>query len=264
MYGKIKRLNKLFNEKSGRTILVPMDHGATVGPIKGIENICETVQKFDTTYVNGIVLCKGLLNNIDLINKCKVPIIMHLSNSSVLSPNENFKTIVGSVESAVALGADAVSVHVNIGDINEPQMLKDFSVVADDCFRWGMPLLAMMYVRGGKEKEDINSIKIAARIAQEIGADIVKVNFTDIETFSKVVSGVNIPVVVAGGAFDDLSKTLYTTKDIIAAGAAGISFGRRIFQHEDPATLIKALSMLVHDNLPIETVKYKILKVANG
>lgn len=258
MYGKIKRLHKLFDENSNHTIIVPMDHGATVGPIKGLDNICETLKCFKKEYVNGVVLCKGQLNEIQIIKNCNVPIIVHLSNSSLLSPSSNFKTLVGSVEEAIAIGADAISVHINMGDEDEHTMLQDVGKVADACFRWGMPLLVMSYVRGSKVIENLESIKVSARIAQEIGADIVKVNYTgDSESFHEVISGVSIPVIAAGGEYVDSINSLRIANDIMKAGASGISFGRNVFQSANPRKLTEALSMVVHNSASLnEAIQY--------
>lgn len=253
MYGKIKRLDKIFDAKSNHTIIVPMDHGATVGPIKGLNSLGDTLKHFKNEFVNGVVLCKGQLNDIDIMKNCHVPIIVHLSNSSLLSPFPNFKTLVGSVEEAIAIGADAISVHINLGADNEHTMIHDVGKVADACFRWGMPLLVMTYVRGNKVTESPDSIKLAARISQEIGADIVKVNYTgDIESFQEVVSGVSIPVVAAGGGYDDPISVIQTANDIMIAGASGISFGRKVFQSMDPTKLTEALSMVVHKTHTLE------------
>ncbi len=259
MYGKIKRMNRLFDKESNHTLLIPMDHGATVGPIDGIEKISNTIQQYKENLVNGIVLCKGQLNNIELISKCNIPIIMHLSNSSLLSPDTNNKVIVGSVESAVAMGADAVSVHINMGDKYEADMLKGVGKISDECLRWGMPLLAMMYVRGGTIKEDGQNVKMAARLAQEIGADIVKIKYVDFQSLKETIEGVTIPIVAAGGEHSSRIETLKLAKEIMDAGAAGISFGRRIFQDENPKQLIKALSMIVHENRDIEYVNEYIM-----
>lgn len=256
MYGKEVRLKQLFDNSSNKSVIVPMDHGATLGPICGIENIKSMIGSFNKEYVNGVVLCKGQLNNLELVNSCNVPFIVHLSNSSIISPNINFKTLVGSVESAISCGATAVSVHINLGNENEHTMLEDFGKVADECFKWGIPLLAMMYVRaGGKEFVDVNKIKLAARIAQEVGADIVKVNYTgSIDSFREVVNGCSIPVIIAGGDVTDVNKILNNSYEAIQAGAAGVAYGRNVFQSDNPMELTKALSNIVHKGMRVDEV----------
>ena len=108
-----------------------------------------------------------------------------LSGMSNLSPNVNGKVQVCSVQEAIRLGADAVSVHVNIGAQDEDKMLQNLGSVADECDVYGMPLLAMMYPRGPKIQNEhaADVVAHAARIGAELGADIIKANFTgSIET----------------------------------------------------------------------------------
>jgi fructose-bisphosphate aldolase/2-amino-3,7-dideoxy-D-threo-hept-6-ulosonate synthase len=118
-----------------------------------------------------------------------------------ISPDPNLKTLICTVEEGIQLGADGVSIHINLGSDNESRMLSDFGIIGKKCADWGMPLLAMMYTRGKNLSNDTaRSTRIAARVASELGADIVKVNFTgDVDSFRSVVEGCSIPVVVAGG-----------------------------------------------------------------
>ena len=132
------------------------------------------------------------------------------------------------------MGADAVSMHVNIGAESEAKMLSDLGMVAVECMEWGMPLLAMMYPRGKniKTNNDLDQVKLAARVAAELGADIVKTVYTgDPESFREVTRGCPVPVVVAGGSKTDDRTTLELIEGAMAGGAAGISIGRNAFQH---------------------------------
>ena len=134
------------------------------------------------------------------------------------------------MEEAIKLGADAVSIHLNIGDGTEREMLADFGQVARDARDWGMPLLAMIYPRGEKIKDEYEPkvIKHAARLGAEIGADIVKVSYTGaLDTFREVVSGCPVPVVIAGGPkMNSDREILEMVKGSIEAGGAGVSIGR--------------------------------------
>ena len=131
-----------------------------------------------------------------------VGLIIHLSGSTSLSPYPNAKTLVCTVEEALKLGADALSIHINIGNGSEREMLADLGRVAREAREWGMPLLAMMYPRGEKIKDEFDPqvIMHVARLGAELGADIVKVSYTgSVESFRKVVAGCPVPVVIAGG-----------------------------------------------------------------
>ena len=156
-----------------------------------------------------------------------------------------------SVSDAVRLGADAVSVHVNVGAKQEARMLSILGKVACECDNYGIPLLAMMYPRGPniKDSHGVDIVAHAARLGAELGADIIKTNYTgDIESFKKVVSSCPVPVIVAGGPKVDTSRDiLQMVKDSINAGGAGLSIGRNVFQYEDPTKIIKAFSTIVHN-----------------
>jgi class I fructose-bisphosphate aldolase len=119
-----------------------------------------------------------------------------------------------------------------------------------------MPLLAMIYPRGEKIKDeyDVNVIKHAARVGKEMGADIVKVSYTgSVETFKEVVAGCSIPVVIAGGPKMDSDRDiLEMVRGSIDAGGAGVSIGRNVFQHENPTRMVRAISAIVHDDSSVE------------
>ena len=113
----------------------------------------------------------------------------------------------------------------------------------------------MMYTRGPKIKNeyDVKNVKLAARVAAEIGADIVKVVYTGtIESFKEVVDGCPVPVVIAGGEKMDSDEHIFKMVDeALKAGAAGISIGRNVFQHERPDKMVKALNCMVHENITV-------------
>ena len=179
-----------------------------------------------------------------------------LSGMSNLSPNVNSKVQVCSVQEAIRIGADAVSVHVNVGAQDEDKMLQNLGKVSDECDIYGMPLLAMMYPRGPKIQNEHapDVVAHAARIGAELGADIIKTNYTgNIETFKAVVESCPVPVVIAGGPkCKSLEEVLQTTCDSMKAGAAGLSIGRNVFQCDNPTQIAKALSAIVHEDASVE------------
>jgi DhnA family fructose-bisphosphate aldolase class Ia len=158
--------------------------------------------------------------------------------------------MVCAVDEAMILGADAVSIHVNIGANTESEMLHNMGLVSRACRDWGMPLFAMMYTRGTKIKNeyDVNVVKHAARVGAELGADIIKVNYTGSpETFSEVVAECPVPVVIAGGEkMETDEEVLEMVRGAIIAGGAGVSIGRNVFQHNDPKDMVCKISKIVH------------------
>ena len=190
------------------------------------------------------------------VNFGSAGLIVMLSGATNLSPNPNKKVQVCSVQEAVRLGADGVSVHVNVGASDEDKMLRILGKVADECDLFGMPLLAMMYPRGPKIQNEHGAevVAHAARLGAELGADIIKTNYTgNIETFKTVVEGCPVPVLIAGGPKAKTAKdTLQMTFDAMKAGSCGLSIGRNVFQHDDPALMVKALSAIVHKGASVE------------
>jgi len=108
-----------------------------------------------------------------------------------------------------------------------------------------MPLLAMTYARGPSIKDsfDVNAVSHAARVGAELGADIVKCSYTgDIDSFSRVVEGCPVPVVIAGGPqMDSDMDILNMVADSLQAGGHGVSIGRNVFQHRDVAGITAAI-----------------------
>ena len=252
MIGKRIRLERIIDRNSARTVIVPMDHGITVGPIRGLANMARTVDHVVNGGATAIVLHKGIVASGHRGSGQDIGLIVHLSGSTTLGPDPNAKVRVTEVEEAIRIGADAVSVHVNLGAPTEKEMIRDLGSVARKCSEWGMPLLAMMYTRGEKIRNpyDVKYVKHAARVAAELGADIVKVVYTgSVKSFREVVGGCPVPVVIAGGEkMESERELLEMVRDSLKAGSAGVSIGRNVFQHRRPMKMVAAISAVVHQN----------------
>ncbi|OPY23004.1 MAG: 2-amino-3,7-dideoxy-D-threo-hept-6-ulosonate synthase [Methanomethylovorans sp. PtaU1.Bin073] len=256
--GKSVRMERIFNRNTGKTIIIPMDHGVGAGPIKGIIDLPTTVNKVAEGGANAVLGHMGLPRYGHRGYGRDIGLIIHLSASTSLGPDPNHKVLVTTVEEAIKIGADAVSVHINVGADDEAHMLKDLGYVAKVCDEWGIPLIAMMYPRGPKvtSEHDVKFVKHAARIGAELGADIVKTNYTgSIETFREVVEGCPVPVVIAGGPqMDTETQLLQMVYDSLQAGGSGVAIGRNVFQSEDPVKLVSNISKIVHDGMTVEEV----------
>lgn len=254
--GKQVRMERIINREDRRTIIVPMDHGVTIGAVDGLVDMREAVNDMAIGGADAVLMHKGLIRCSHRSAGKDVGLIVHLSASTMLTPNANTKTLVGTVEEGIKHGADAVSVHVNLGDPNERLMLADLGRVAAACDDWHMPLLAMMYARGPEIPNGFDPKVVAhcARVGVELGADIVKVSYTgDMESFSEVVSACCVPVVIAGGErMDSTRQVLQMVHDSIRAGGAGVSMGRNVFQHPRRIELMRALRAIVHDNADVD------------
>lgn len=256
MIGKKIRLERIINRKTKKTVIAPMDHGVSSGPIKGIVDMDKTIEQISRGGANAVLMHKGIVEQGHRGYGNDLGLIIHLSASTSLSPDPNNKVTVTSVEKAIQLGADAVSIHVNIGSEKEPEMLKELGEISETCSQWGIPLLAMMYPRGQKIKSetDVNMVKHAARVGSELGVDIVKTNYTgDPTSFEEVVEGALVPVVIAGGPKVDTDRELLQmAKESVEVGGAGVAFGRNIFQAENPGKITKAISEVVHNKMDVD------------
>ncbi|NDY57583.1 class I fructose-bisphosphate aldolase family protein [Desulfovibrio sulfodismutans] len=256
LIGKLIRTERIFNRDTGRTIIVPLDHGVSVGPIAGIENMRDTVTTMVEGGANAVLMHKGVVPCGHRAKGRDIGLIVHLSASTSLSPFPNAKTLVCSVEEAIRLGADAVSTHINLGDETESRMLEDLGRITQSSASWGIPMLAMIYARGPKIQNEFDPTVVAhcARVGMELGADVVKVPYTgDKDSFAAVCRGCAVPVVIAGGPKTKTTREFLTMiRHSLDAGGRGLSVGRNIFQDKNPRKLLQAVNRLVHDDASID------------
>jgi len=244
------RLRRLYRHGDQRLFIVPLDHSVTTGPITIDDQLNRLVGQLTTNGVDAVVLHKGILRRIDHHWFTHAALIVHLSASTVHAPDPNAKYLVASVEESLRLGADAVSVHVNLGSHGEMRQIADLAAVSDACDRWNVPLLAMMYPRGPKigNPQDPAVVAHAVTVAADLGADIAKTVYVgDVGEMADIIRACSIPVVVAGGPrLDITSEVLSYIDDALRAGAAGVAMGRNIFQAPDPAAMARQVADRIH------------------
>jgi fructose-bisphosphate aldolase/2-amino-3,7-dideoxy-D-threo-hept-6-ulosonate synthase len=255
MRGKNIRMERIIKRSTGTTVIVPMDHGVSSGPIPGLIDLGESVNKVALGGANAVIGHMGLALHGHRREGPDIGLILHLSASTDLGPDPNNKVLVNTVTNALKMGADGVSMHVNIGADSEARMLEDLGRIAIECIDWGMPLLAMMYPRGPRiaKVPEAGEVALAARVASELGADIVKTVYTgDPDSFRQVTEGCHVPVVVAGGSKTDDLSTMRLIEGAMQGGAAGVSIGRNAFQHPKPDLFVRATAAIVHEHRTAE------------
>jgi fructose-bisphosphate aldolase/2-amino-3,7-dideoxy-D-threo-hept-6-ulosonate synthase len=258
MIGKEIRIERIMNRNTGRSVIVPMDHGFTLGQIEGLTDMTKTISDVSDGGANAIVLHKGIVKRGHRRRGRDIGLIVHLSGSTSLNPDPNDKVLVCTVEEAIALGADAVSIHINLGAPNESKMLEEAATVVRDCNRWGVPLLVMIYPRGkGIDPYSPATVGHCVRVAEELGADLIKTNYTgDPVSFGKICTACSVPVFIAGGEKAGDRETLVAIRDSVRAGGAGVCVGRNAFQRDNPRAFVEALCRVVHDEIdPDEALK---------
>ncbi len=246
------RLDRIGSD--GRYLIVPMDHGLTMGPVDGLRDIEHTISAVTRGGADAVLTQKGIAHRVTS-QLHDAGYIVHLNGSTEIGPDESDKRLTGTVKEAVRAGADAVSFHINVSSTHEPEQLAALGELTGQATEYGMPVLAMAYARGPDVAEDDpEALAHAVRLAEELGADLVKTGYSgDAASFSQVVAGTRLPVVIAGGSRGTNRETLEMVRGAMDAGGAGVSMGRSIFQHDRPEAITRAIAAIVHDDTTVQT-----------
>jgi len=254
MTGKTRRMGRLLRgagsndfSRSGRCLLVPVDHGPWLGPARGIHAPLEIVARVVAGGANALLLTPGFARAAAPALPPDVAIVLRVSIMPGLAPEAVQEVPIATVETALRLDADAVAVSIFFGRGGEIQTLRYLGELTEACQRYGMPVLAEMMPPADKSY-DTEAIAHAARIGFELGADMIKTNYCgDVERFREVLASAPVPVIVAGGPSNGsgADSVLQTLREVLQAGAAGVAFGRRVWQSPDPEGLVRQMSAII-------------------
>lgn len=245
MTGKDRRLKRLFIGPHERCLLVPLDHGPWLGPLAGIDRPRDIVAKVLAGGANALLVTPGFLRDSEPIIDPQVGIVLRVSLSAGLSSEALQEVPSVTAKTAVRLDADAVAVSIFFGRGGEVNIMHWLGQLIEECDGLGMPVLAEMMPPQEKFYA-ADAIAHAARIGMELGADIIKTNYCgNVETFRHVVAATRLPIIIAGGPSKEENDTLRIAQDALRAGAAGVAFGRRVWQAPDPEHLIRKLRDIV-------------------
>src|SRR4051794_22353773 len=265
--GKRTRLRRLlfeFGPGKGSLMLLPIDQGIEHGPRDFFPNPASKDPEYQFRLAAeagySAIACQiGLATKYYPDYAGQVPLILKVNGKTDVPPSEEaLSTTNASVEDAVRLGADAVGYTLYVGSPRQDEDLHQLKGVREDCERYGMPLVIWAYPRGRdiEAKGGQNSfyaIDYAARVAMEMGADIVKLNmpklnpdkdkdapapYNDMNVSLEeairhcVQSAGRALVVLSGGSKIDDEQLLAQTRAIMEAGGSGVIFGRNVWQRE--------------------------------
>jgi len=251
--GKAVRLGRLQNPASGRILTVAIDHAPSYGVLNGLENIQVVVDRVASASPDAIMLMKGAAErcfcpyagHIALILKCSTLSLFHPEHDVWVSP----------VEDALRLGADGIAMALTVGSAQQPLLLSNLAALVREAEKCGMPVIVHAYPCGElvppDERFSVAQVGYAARLAMELGVDIVKTFYTgSAETFAQVVQMAAPALVVAAGGprLETDADALHMARDVVRSGAAGITFGRNIWQSSNTAGMIRALKYIVHED----------------
>lgn len=264
--GKKKRLERIIT--NGRMLIVPVDDSLIFGPFEGLSNLSDTINSIVDTKPSAILGYKGSYSLLlGTSNGVQLPFIINVTASTVMGRHiQKIKSC--TVLEALVMGADCVAAHINFTSDYENEMIQNVASIISEADRLGMPTLAIAYPRkvhdDGKDdnyeiekQTDIESytkrVCRCVRVAVELGADIIKTQYTgSIQTFQRVIdSALGRPVIIAGGPVLAVQNSYKIAKDAIEAGAAGISYGRNVFNAEYVEAYIAGMKDIVFNDASV-------------
>lgn len=247
-WGIKSRLSQVFNEKSGRTVMLAFDHGFIMGPTSGLERIDLTINPL-IQYSDCIMCCRGILRSV-VPPTCNKPISYRFDAGTSILTSLNDQSL-QDIEEAIRLNVSLLAVMVAIGDPeHEGLTVRNLTKTVDMGVRYGIPTLGVTAV-GKNLTRDARYLGLATRICAENGANVVKTYYCE-ENFEQVTNACPIPIVIAGGKKLPERDALQLAYSAISQGAAGVDMGRNIFQSDCPIGMLKAVREIVHNNATVD------------
>jgi fructose-bisphosphate aldolase/2-amino-3,7-dideoxy-D-threo-hept-6-ulosonate synthase len=265
--GKELRIRRLFRRDSKRMVLITIDHGICIDPMKEINDPAAIIRQVAAGGADAILLTPGIarLTYREFVNTDTSLMLRIDGTATSVGPDLTNDDLICSVESGLRLGADAVATFGVIGVPREAQLSRKIGLVSDECDRWGMPQMTEVIPNeiivhqfqdraDRKWPSDPEIVKYSARVAAELGADIVKGYYTgDPTSFREVIEYCPVPyVVLSGPAGGDPEAFLSFVQEAIECGASGVSVGRNVWTHHDPTAMTRAICSLVHEEASVE------------
>jgi len=264
---------------NGHLLILPIDQGMEHGPVDFFANPPSADPEFQFKLAleggySGIALHLGLAEKYAPKYAGKVPIVLKINGKTrIPGASDPISPMTGSVEDAVRIGADAIGYTLYVGSPNQVADLNQFRKVKVDAERFGMPIIVWAYPRGEAVdkkggRDSLYAIDYAARVANELGADIVKLNvpvddpktraqqpspydkleLSYDEMVQKVVksAGKTLVLFSGGGKMSD-DDLVHKAKVCLEQGATGLIFGRNLWQREwnDALAMTKRLKDMI-------------------
>ncbi|GAB6908431.1 Uncharacterized aldolase LsrF [Desulfosarcina cetonica] len=255
MNGKERRLRRILNPETGRSLVLAVDHGMALGPMTGIVDIKATLRQLDATgKVDCWLMTKGIYNHAYAPAGDPGVILRASGGATIAGPELTREGQTATVEEALHLAVDAVATSAFVGSPYEHETLIGMAHLSSECRKWDMPLLGVIGLGKTNEdkKKDPKFIALGARVGAEHGADIIKTYYTETD-FDKVVAGCPVPIMIAGGPKCETDlDTLKMIHGALQGGAKGIVMGRNVWQSPYPVALLTAVHGLIHKNLNVD------------
>ncbi len=242
-WGMQNRLSRIFNPRSGRTVMLAIDHGYFMGPTSGLERIDVNIVPL-LPYCDALMLTRGILRT-TVPSAFRNGVVMRASGGPSIRKELSNELLAVDIEDALRMNVSAMAVQVYVGGEFETQTVTNMTKMVDMGNRYGMPTLGVTAV--GKDMvRDAEYFRLATRMCAELGAQFVKTYYVA-DGFESVTASCPVPIVMAGGKKLPELEALTMAYRAISEGAAGVDMGRNIFQSEAPVAMIQAVQKVVHE-----------------
>ena len=247
-WGMKNRLARTFDPKTGRTVMLAVDHGYFQGPTTGLERIDLSILPL-VPYCDALFCTRGILRSLVPPQNTKPMVLRASGGPSILKELSN-EEIAMDMEDALRLNACGVGIQVFVGGEFETRSIHNMTRLVDQGVRYGMPVMGVTAV-GKDMKRDVQYFRLACRMIAELGATYVKTYYVA-EDFETVTASCPVPIVMAGGKKLPELDALKMANNAVQGGAAGVDMGRNIFQSDAPVAMIQAVRAVVHKNMKPE------------
>lgn len=242
-WGIKNRMSRIFNRKSGRTVMLAFDHGFLMGPTSGLERIDLNIAPL-AEHADCLMGCRGMIRTSIPADNTK-PICLRTDTGTTILTDMNNNVLISEID-AISMNVSAMAAMLAIGDADtEAITIANFSRLVDIGNKYSIPVMGVTAV-GKDMARDSRYFGLASRVCAENGASIVKTYYT--EGFENVVAACPVPVVIAGGKKLPELEALELCYNAIQCGASGVDMGRNVFQSEAPLAMMKAVKSVVHDD----------------
>jgi 3-hydroxy-5-phosphonooxypentane-2,4-dione thiolase len=243
-WGMQNRLARIFRPSSRRTVMLAFDHGYFQGPTSGLERVDLTIVPL-AKHADALMCTRGILRS-TIPPESSNAIVMRATGGPSVLKELSDERIAVDIEDACRMNVAALAVQVFVGGEHETQTINNMTRLVDAGLRHGIPVLAVTAV-GRDLVRDARYLRLASRIAAELGAQFVKTYYCE-EGFETVTASCPVPIVIAGGKKLPEQEALTLAYRAVNEGAAGVDMGRNIFQSDAPAAMLEAVSTVVHNS----------------
>lgn len=252
MLGSPRRMSRI-TAGDGRSLIVAFDHGMGGANYAGMEHPGQTIQDVIAAGADGLLISPGLAEEYEG-PLARVGLILNLD---LCTGNEE-----AAVREAMVIGADMGKFILTPWNPNVPDSIARTRHLAAVCHAYGLPLMVEPIPVSFDATDAHTSEKIgqAAKIACEVGADVVKMQYPGNPAhFQQIMGTLYRPVVILGGPQrDDDAGLLQGIRDAIDAGAIGIAIGRNIWARERPMHMVAALGAIIHGNASVSEALHEL------